>query len=192
MPQQPRGRKRVEGLLRAAASVIAETGYERATMCAIAGRAGACIGSLYQFFPNKESVAEALRAQYSRESEALWKDHAMKAKHMKLEDLVSRMVDSLIHFAESHPAYLALLDAPSTSRTWQRRRLMRNRIARVLRVRKPAMPAKKIFLAAAVVQQIFRALLTLYARSTSKGEKGAILEEFKVVLTSYLHLKLVN
>ncbi|MGH9824396.1 MAG: TetR family transcriptional regulator, partial [Blastocatellia bacterium] len=57
IPQQKRGQRRVAGFLRAAASVIAEMGYEQATMSAIAERASSCIGSLYQFFPNKAAVA---------------------------------------------------------------------------------------------------------------------------------------
>ena len=44
----------------AAAEVIAERGYEGATMAEIAARAGAQIGSLYRFFPNKEVLADAL------------------------------------------------------------------------------------------------------------------------------------
>jgi AcrR family transcriptional regulator len=40
--------------MEAAAAVIAERGFESATMAEIAARAGAQIGSLYRFFPNKE------------------------------------------------------------------------------------------------------------------------------------------
>jgi len=62
----------VAGLLNAAAHVIAETGYEAATMSEVAERAGASIGSLYQFFPNKEAVTQALRSNYSHQIEELW------------------------------------------------------------------------------------------------------------------------
>ena len=53
IPIQERGEQRVTELLEAAAAIFAEVGYEAATMRDIAGRAGASIGSLYQFFPNK-------------------------------------------------------------------------------------------------------------------------------------------
>ena len=53
-----RGRERVAALLAAAATVFAERGYEAATMTEVAARAGASIGSLYQFFPTKELLAE--------------------------------------------------------------------------------------------------------------------------------------
>ena len=51
-PQRSTGKRRVAELLRAGADVIAERGFEAATMAEIAARAGAQIGSLYRFFPN--------------------------------------------------------------------------------------------------------------------------------------------
>src|ERR1700743_2269238 len=59
-PKRERGKQRVAALLDAAAAVLAEKGYDGATMTEIAERAGAAIGSLYQFFPSKEALAEAL------------------------------------------------------------------------------------------------------------------------------------
>ena len=44
--------------------VFAEKGYEAATMTEIAERAGAPIGSLYQFFPVKEALADTLVQNY--------------------------------------------------------------------------------------------------------------------------------
>ncbi|HEX5482945.1 MAG TPA: TetR/AcrR family transcriptional regulator [Terriglobia bacterium] len=185
IPQQKRGQRRVAGLLDAAAGVMAETGYQATTMCAIAERAGSSIGSLYQFFPNKEAVAEELRGQYVKELERLWATLAREAAALPAGDLVDRLIESQIRFAEAHPAFLALLDAPPTRNTLRRRELIRTRIARVILIRKPDMPRSKAFRSAAVVQQIVRGLLTLYARA-DKGEKSAMLEEFKAVLTGYL------
>ena len=63
-PQRARGKLRVASLMEAAAAVIAEKGFEAATMAEIAIRAGAQIGSLYRFFPNKEVLADALIQRY--------------------------------------------------------------------------------------------------------------------------------
>ncbi|MFZ0661845.1 MAG: TetR/AcrR family transcriptional regulator [Acidobacteriaceae bacterium] len=175
-------------MLRAAACVLAETGYEATTMCAIAKRAGASIGSLYQFFPNKEAVAEALRAEYIEDVEAIWEMLAKNADKLSVEDLVDQLVCSQTEFVKSHRAFLPLLDAPSTASTWRRRESIRNRIARVLTVRQPGLPRKRALQEGAVVQQIVKGMLTLYAR-TGAGERAVIAEEFKVVLVGYLRLK---
>src|SRR5258708_13008477 len=72
IPIQERGERRVAGLLEAAAAIFSAVGYEAATMRDIAERAGASIGSLYQFFPNKEVVARAIKTQYCQELKELW------------------------------------------------------------------------------------------------------------------------
>src|ERR1700735_2478069 len=59
-PKRERGKQRVAALMEAGAELFAEKGYEATTMTEIASRAGAAIGSLYQFFPSKEALAEAL------------------------------------------------------------------------------------------------------------------------------------
>ncbi len=66
LPKRARGKQRVAALLQAAAAVFAEKGYEAATMTEIAARAGAPIGSLYQFFPVKEALADTLGAELRR------------------------------------------------------------------------------------------------------------------------------
>jgi AcrR family transcriptional regulator len=62
-PKLRRGKARVAALTEAAAVVFAEKGYDAATMTEIAAKAGASIGSLYQFFPTKELLAAALHAE---------------------------------------------------------------------------------------------------------------------------------
>src|SRR5487761_60533 len=185
IPQQPRGERRVARLLQAAACVIGGVGYEPATMAAIAERAGSSIGSLYQFFPNKESVVEALRAQYITGLEHLWAALAMKAKTLAVEDWVCELINSQIEFAEGHPAFLALLDAPPTAKTSERRELIRDRIARVLLTRKPRMSRAKALLLAAEIPPVVHGLLTLYARAAS-SEKMEIVTEFQAILSGYL------
>jgi AcrR family transcriptional regulator len=179
----------VDGLLSAAAGEIAECGYEAATMCAIAARADSAIGSLYQFFPNKESVVDALRAQYVKELEKLWASLAAEAKHLTVEELVSRLLHSQIDFAERHTAFLALFDAPPTVNTPRRREIICGRIARVILKRNPHIARSETLRIASVVQQILKGLLTLYARA-DKAEQGVLVSEFKSVLTGYLIPKL--
>lgn len=185
VPRQKRGERRVAALLRAAEDVIGEMGYERATMCAIAERASASIGSLYQFFPNKESVVEALRARYAKEIEKEWRRLALNTSFLTVDGLARGLIDSQIQFARSHPAFLSLLDAPPTARTLHRRKMMRERIAQVLLARRLRTSQTKALRAGAVMQQIFRGLLALYARSTPE-EKGAVVDEFKAVLIGYI------
>lgn len=189
IPQQKRGQRRVAGFLRAAESVIAEVGYERATMSTIADRAHSSIGSLYQFFPNKHSLVEAVRAQYLKEIECFWTALADEAGDLNTEELACRLVTLQLKIVKSHPALLALLDITPTPHTSKRRGLIRARIADVLIAHKPHLPKSTALRTAAVVQQVSRGLLVLYAQ-TETSQKIRMVEEFKAVLAGYLVPKL--
>jgi AcrR family transcriptional regulator len=57
---QQRSAKRVEQMLEACAALVDELGYDGVTTTLIAERAGVAVGSLYQFFPDKRAVVQAL------------------------------------------------------------------------------------------------------------------------------------
>ncbi len=57
----------VEAILEATIRVLVARGYEGTTTIAVAERAGVSVGSLYQYFPNKESLVAALAERHSAE-----------------------------------------------------------------------------------------------------------------------------
>ena len=187
IPRQKRGQRRVDSFLRAAASVITEMGYARTTMTAIAQRSHSCVGSLYQFFPNKLSLAEALRDQYVKKIEQSWITLCGEAADLNAEALTYRLVELQIGIIKNHPIVLALLEIPPVSHA--RRELIRRRIAEVLIAHKPHMVRATALRVASVVQQVSRGLLSLYAQAEA-GERTAIIAEFKSILTGYLAPKL--
>ena len=59
-PRQQRSRQMVDTLIDATAQVLAARGLDHVTTNHIAEQAGVSVGSLYQYFPDKESLIEAL------------------------------------------------------------------------------------------------------------------------------------
>jgi AcrR family transcriptional regulator len=59
-PVQERSAARVERMLDVCGELIDEVGYEATTTTMIARRAEVSVGSLYQFFPDKRAVVQAL------------------------------------------------------------------------------------------------------------------------------------
>ena len=60
VPVQGRSVARVQRMLDACAELVDEVGYEGLTTTLLAERAGVAIGSVYQFFPDKRAVVQAL------------------------------------------------------------------------------------------------------------------------------------
>lgn len=62
-PVQARSAARLTALLDAAAQVTHEIGYERLTTAMVAERAGASIGTVYRYFPDRIAVLQSLAAR---------------------------------------------------------------------------------------------------------------------------------
>ncbi len=60
-PIQERSAARVDALLDAAADVVDEIGFDRLTTAMVAERAGASIGTVYRYFPDRIVLLQALR-----------------------------------------------------------------------------------------------------------------------------------
>ncbi len=60
-PTQQRSTARLSGLLDAAAVVVDEVGFDRITTAMVAERAGASIGTVYRYYPDRVAVLQALR-----------------------------------------------------------------------------------------------------------------------------------
>jgi AcrR family transcriptional regulator len=141
-PKRERGRQRVANLLAAASKIIAERGYDAATMTAIAAEAGASIGSLYQFFPTKAALAEVLLDQYGarlgdRLDALLALQTGLTTAEMS-EGLVAMMLD----LTADRTAVMAILDARDAGpEAGEARRQLRARLEdgleRLLRIVRP-------------------------------------------------------
>jgi AcrR family transcriptional regulator len=110
-PQQERSQQRINAILDAAEQLFAEIGYDATTTNAIAARAHASIGSLYQFFSSKETILQSAivryRDQYRTISSTIITDDFFS---LPLEDALDRLFAALIDLHTTHkgvfPFYL--------------------------------------------------------------------------------------
>jgi AcrR family transcriptional regulator len=115
-PTQQRGERRVTDLLRAAEHLFATAGYDATPMSGIAQLAGASIGSLYQFFPSKESLGNALLLEYMKELSG--KIAALKATSPVAQRMLGqKLVEIVFNYTLEHPACRVLTETPSVPKT---------------------------------------------------------------------------
>ncbi len=103
-PKQERSRATYEALVEAAAQVFIRDGYGEATTEAVAERAGVSIGSLYQYFPNKEALLVTLAGRHIDEGNERLAALLIGAVDRPLRDLLTEFVDALIALHHDRPA----------------------------------------------------------------------------------------
>ena len=178
--------RRLAGFLDAAAELFTEVGYEAATMTAVAERSGSSIGALYNYFPDKQSIAFTLVNQYTQELEAHWKPLMEQPELLTHEQFADLFIERITQFVQKRPAHLSLLAAPiHFRRDPAARKASRIAIANAFQAKNPSLSREQSLLAANLSLQIVRGMMTLYAEADSKG-KALVVAEFKKLLTLYL------
>lgn len=176
-PKRKRGIARVAKLLDAGAAVFAEQGYRAATMTEIAARAAAPIGSLYQFFPNKDVLADALVARYAEHVEAALDRIRAQVADLDGSQLADRLLDVLVAHAVERSLALSLLDA-----RWEQpgvrpgvlRESLRKRITEILILWRPQLPEEKAEAMSVVLFQAMKSLVQLHEEKRYPGKTEAI------------------
>ena len=186
-PQQDRSTKRVQTFLSAAEALFAELGFEATTMTAVADKSGSSIGALYGYYPDKKAIAIALLDAYAEQIEKHWEPVLRDMGALSAESFSERFIDSLLNFSAAHPAYLQLTAAPvRLRRSAAAKRAFRAPIVRALSERSPSLTAAKVELCANVMLQIVQGMMQIYT-DADRSQRQAVTEEFKTVLSSYLH-----
>ncbi len=114
-PRQERGQRRVEAILDAAAALIAESGSAGLTMQAVASRSRTASGSLYHFFPDRESVLCGLAERHVRQVRQVVartrEGLATGDAPLAVATVVDRMLDPLLGYLARNPDFLAVMEA---------------------------------------------------------------------------------
>lgn len=193
VPRQERGHERVDKLLDAAAEVIAEVGVEATTTNAIASKARTSVGSLYQFFPNKNAIVEALAARYNAELRKMNEETMpTDASQTPLPELMERIIMPAFEFYLRNPAYRHVYhalhgpdrDDPSCGEA----ELHKSVVARteaLLASRSPNTPQEQRHLQATVSVLASHALLS-FAMAASPATRDGMVGELKRLLVAYI------
>jgi AcrR family transcriptional regulator len=95
-PRQQRSRVTVDVIVEAATRVLARRGWARFTTNEIAAVAGVSVGSLYQYFPNKLAIAEAIRQRHLDEVLVALSGAGDDSEAVALDQRAARFADGVI------------------------------------------------------------------------------------------------
>lgn len=112
-PRQARSRATVDIIIDAGARILSDHGWAHLTTNKVADMAGVSIGSLYQYFPDKLSLTEAIRRRHLEDCLAVVRRSGKERKPFK--QFAEELVHDMLAAHSVHPGlHRVLLDeAPS-------------------------------------------------------------------------------
>ncbi len=192
-PQQARSQKRVKQILDVAEQLFLEIGYESTTTRAIAARAHVSVGSLYQFFPDKEAILKALAIRYMQTQYQRFLDlHTSEALTLPLRSYVDRMIDVFDQFYTDYPGSQAIVEKLLDTITWSAIEKIDDfeyqvidEFARFFHSRKPSLAMAKCERIAMIITKTITELLWL-SLSGNQRFRQELVAETKLLILSYL------
>jgi AcrR family transcriptional regulator len=187
-PQQARGQRRVTIILDAASEVFSEIGYEAATTNAIAIRANTSIGSLYQFFPNKFAILDALAQRFRAQlDETLNLDFS---NITSVQEPLTALIDVVTRYYTSYPAFRPIFYASQSSQALTRVAdetctVLVERVSKLFSVAVPKLNTIERDFYAKIIVFMMRSLIPL-SLSQTETERERIIPELKRMMFAYL------
>jgi AcrR family transcriptional regulator len=112
-PVQSRSQLTVQRVLDAASSLLQQMPLEDVTTTRIAAEAGLSIGGLYRFFPDKQTIIDAIAVRHVEQFRASLEDSVMKVLEHEFANLetfdpakiLDSVVDAYIVYLDAHPDF---------------------------------------------------------------------------------------
>lgn len=103
MPSQKRSWATYNAILEATTYILIEDGYEALTTNHVAARAGVSIASLYQYFPNKESLVATLHHHHAHSTRQIIQEKLLITRDAPLIERIDIFVDTIIEIHNMEP-----------------------------------------------------------------------------------------
>ena len=192
VPVQGRSVARVQRMLDACAELVDEVGYEGLTTTLLAERAEVAIGSVYQFFPDKRAIVQALAMRnmdaylqglsdrFGNETFNHWWDGVDAAIDIFIQ--MHRTVPGFrtLHFGDVVDVHLLDVDRDNNA-------VIAERLAELLVDQFQLIDRARLRFALEISVEAADALIKLAFRREPNGGDEAVLTEAKALIREYLH-----
>lgn len=196
---QSRSQQTVARILDAASSLLTQTPLEDLTTTRIAAEAGLSIGALYRFFPDKQTIIDAIAVRHVDQFRASLESSVMQLLEREFANLetfdpatvLDSVVDAYILYLDAHPDFRAISFGRHISAATREREssptvglpaLLKNFMLERLGI--PNTPELDLMLR--VVSQAGERLIAYAYEQPTREERDHVIGEMKKMLASYL------
>jgi AcrR family transcriptional regulator len=191
IPLQERSRARVERILDTAAELFISAGYDATTTEQIAAKAGTSIGSIYQFFPNKRAMFDAITSRHLSDASGLFEQFVgIDSESTPWRELLERTIDAYTSYHRQNLGFRAILMNWKLSPEFLEAGEMLNkefarRAAMILKARAPHLDDERLAAASTLAVEVMSTVLIVSVRMNEE-EAQMIFRETKTMLVRYL------
>ena len=199
VPLQERSQHTVQRVLDAASSLLEQMPLEDVTTTRIAAEAGLSIGALYRFFPDKQTIIDAIAVRHVEQFRASLEDSVMKVLERELANLetfdpakiLDSVVDAYIVYLDAHPDFRTISFGRYISAATKERQaspsvglpaLLKNFMLERLGI--PNTPELDLMLR--VVSEAGERLIAYAYEQPTREDRDRVISEMKRMLSSYL------
>lgn len=191
-PTQQRSKKKWESILEISKDLFAKNGFEAVSTNLIAKESGISIGTLYQFFDNKDQILYSLAEKYKIKFQKFIDSQDFLTTHssLPLADIVSLFIDNLAQFHSQNKEFYEIFYSPFNSST----------LAKASREFDAQLESKVTFFLsfyfpnttqtlpykAKVICGFLKVLFLEYKLFQTQKEKDLFLSEIKILCLNYL------
>jgi len=191
-PLQVRAELTRQRILTAAAHVFADHGYAAGTTNRIAERARISIGSLYQYFPNKEALIAAVYARHGEQMTLVIQRALIQAMDATLDDALAGLIEASVEAHRIDADLHQLLEQQRGGDDVQTRHaeyvdVMADRIIALLERHRDQIAVPDLKLAAYMLMHAAHGLIHTVVRQRPRGVSlKAATREIVRMMTTYL------
>src|SRR5271166_1725330 len=198
-PVQGRSHQTVQRVLDAASSLLEQMPLEDVTTTRIAAEAGLSIGALYRFFPDKQSIIDAIAVRHVEHFRASLENTVMKTIEREVANLetfdpakvLDSVVDAYIVYLDAHPDFRTISFGRYISAATKERQASPNvglpAVLKNFMLERLGIPnTPELDLRLRVVSEAGERLIAYAYEQPTRKDRDRVIAEMKKMLSGYL------
>jgi AcrR family transcriptional regulator len=199
VPVQSRSQQTFQRVLDAASALLGQVPLEDLTTTRIASEAGLSIGALYRFFPDKQSIVDAIAVRHVEQFKAELESSVLRSLEREMSDLATfnpaalldSVVDAYILYLDAHPDFRAISFGSHISPATKQREASPNvglpSLLKNFMLQRFGIPnSSELDLMLRVVSEAGERLIAFAYEQPTRDERDHIIAEMKRMLSGYL------